>query len=263
MGGGVSKKELQDELHVAERAERDEALAVKDKRLRAKDKLVRQLRRQVCELTSAKAASDAALKGAQTREAVAEAAVFAASCTAADKGSRAMQLEEELISANRAGREMESELEALRGEMSRLRSDLEAKSAQLCRTTCSLREAREEIEGGKRMVRSIMEQAEGKVRKIEEMHSNVTFLRAKLVSMYLGEVCEDEHEHGVASRAAMFHAELDPRVRPELCLVKGLHHSKKSFQGFSEIGRGQGEPAQPGPRVQSTLAKSRRQDAWR
>lgn len=268
MGGGVSKRELQDELHdaAAERAEREETLAAKDKRLRAKEKLVRQLRRQVCEITSAKAASDALLRGALTREAVAEAAVFAASCTAADKGSRVMQLEEELVSANRAGREMESELEALRGEMSRLKSDLEAKSAELRRTTCFLSEAREEIEGGKRMVCSVMEQAEGKVRKLEEMHSNVAFLRAKLVSMYLGEVCEDELEHGVASRATMFHAELDPRVRPELCLVKGLHHNKKTFQEFSEIRRRQGGQAHPGPHVLSTpssRANSRRQEAWR
>ena len=229
MGGGLSRKRLQEELTTAQSHAQAEALAAKDRDLRAKDKVVKQLRRKVRELISADAASKSALQSAEAKQAVAEAAAFASTCTEAEKASQIQQLQEELSSAKRAARQLETELECLTAEVSRIKSELQVKDAELCRTQGMLREARAAVEGGKSMAQRALEEADGKVRRVQEIHSNVSFLRAKLVSMYLGEVlperiCENHAQHyrQLACPASLFHAELDARVRPDMCLSSGV-----------------------------------------
>lgn len=235
-----------------------EVLAAKDKSLRAKDKAVKLLRRQVRELIRSKAASDAALQSAEAKQAVAEAAVFASTCAGAEKASQVVQLQEELSSATQAARHLERELASLTAEVSRMKSQLETKASELCRTQSMLREARVATEGWKSTSEKVMEEADGKVREVQAIHSNVSFLRAKLVSMYLGgfapnDTCQGRADQRceVATPACMFHAELDPRIHPELCLASGLYRIS------------QGGAREAVPPFQPSYPRARCRSAWR
>lgn len=265
MGGGLSRKREAEEMKAAQLDMQAEVLAAKDKSLRAKDKAVKQLRRQVRELIRSKAASDAALHSAEAKQAVAEAASFASTCAGAQKASQVVQLQEELSSATQAARHLERELASLTAEVSRMKSQLETKASELCRTQSMLREARVASEGWKSTSEKVMEEADGKVREVQAIHSNVSFLRAKLVSMYLSEFAPSDTCHApndtcqgradqhceVATQACMFHAELDPRIHPELCLASGLY------------GISQGGAREAVPPFQPSHPHAKCRSAWR
>ena len=223
MGGGVSKTVLRQEL-AAVRVDRQELadtlaareadLATRDRAVKAKDRDARRLRDQVFALVDSKAAMERALAESERKRAATEASLFA--ITAKSEEDRAMisrqdskivELEKKMIASERLAamqamtrQQLETDLASSRTDASCLTSSLNEKSKALAACECSLRDAqaklREEIENGRILARGVIAEADKRVREVQETHADVDYLRAKIVSRYLEEVCGDASQHG-------------------------------------------------------------------
>ena len=217
MGAGVSKKVLCKEL-AAVRVDRQELadtlaaretdLASRNRAVKAKARDAMRLRDQVFALIESKAAMDRALAESERKRAATEASLFAITAKSeedrARQDSKIAELERKVTAAERLAQQLETDLASSHTHASRLTSSLNEKSKALAVCECSLRDAqaklREEIENGRILARGVIAEADKRVREVQETHADVDYLRAKLVSVYLGDVCGDASQHGALPR---------------------------------------------------------------
>eukprot|EP00802_Teleaulax_amphioxeia_P019054 Tamp_19275.p1 GENE.Tamp_19275~~Tamp_19275.p1 ORF type:complete len:342 (+),score=56.64 Tamp_19275:114-1028(+) len=216
MGGGVSKKVLRQELEAvrADRQELADALAAREAELAAKGRALKarardakRLRDQVASLVDSKAAMERALTENEGKRAATDASLFAITAKSEEDRSKIAELEDQRTEAERQAamqamtrQRLEAELASSHAYVSRLTASLDKTGRALasCEHTLSTTQSklREEIENGRLLARGVIDDADRRIREVQETHTDVGFLRAKLVSVYLGEVCGDAPEHG-------------------------------------------------------------------
>lgn len=169
-------------------AERDQKLRTQGRKIREGVQLVAKLRDQVTFLVDSKAALEQALTETQGKKAMTDASLFAMERKSKQEMSELMmkidtaaQLAE---MADMTKKQLKSELAAARLEISRLTSTLDSRNQDLARCQNSLREAQAEIEGGRLLVHGVIHEADSRIRNVEAIHCDASFLRAKLVSLY-------------------------------------------------------------------------------
>ena len=146
------------------------------------------LRDQVSFLVESKAALEQALTETQGKKAFTDASLFAMARKSEQeisalkmKMDTAAQLSE---MAAMTKRQLKNELAAARLEISRRTSTLDSRNQDLVRCQNSLREAQEEIKGGQLLASRVIHEADIRIRNVETVHCDASFLRAKLVSLY-------------------------------------------------------------------------------
>jgi chromosome segregation ATPase len=198
-----SRAQHQAEIDRLNAARRDNELRYyyNESALKDREREVRELRRLVNILGDEKVALESAVTAAEGSK-VAVAAT-ATECQAnlakrdeiiADLRQSLQTLQERSTTQDSAQQQLEIELQRSksesRGAIAQLTAELDATGQDLVTSQSALKSALEDIEGARQLVKAVMEQADRRVYEEQKRHSDVSFLRAKLVALYRGEYGE-------------------------------------------------------------------------
>ena len=195
-----SRAQHQAEIDRLKAARRDNELGCHyyDSALKDRERDVRELRRLVNVLGDEKVALESAVTAVEgNKEAI---AATATECQAnlakrdeiiAELRQSLQTLQERSTKQDLAQQQLEIELQRSKSEsrwaIARLTAELDATGQDLVTSQSALKSALEDIEGARQLVKAVMEQADRRVYEEQKRHSDVSFLRAKLVALYRGE----------------------------------------------------------------------------
>jgi len=169
-----------------------------ERTLEDRERDVRELRRVVNVLGDDKVALESAVTVAEDGKAAVVATADLATAdlakrdaTIAELGRAHHALQERSSAQDLALQQLQRQLQRSesesRGAIALLASELEARTRELATSQDALKQARQDIAGVRRLVKAVMQEADRRIYEEQKRHSDVSFLRSKLVALYQGE----------------------------------------------------------------------------